>query len=126
MNKEKLNTELGYLEKLAAGLKTLKEEQFEYIDFVSEFDKENECGTVCCAWGWMPRFVPESGLLWEECGNMSESPEDFFYEIKPEEVWFMFYGDDPEENDSEKFGYGLVSTLPQVINRIEHVIKSYE
>ena len=65
MNLLKISEEIGWLKKLSKGLKTISQEEFSFNDFVSEFNSEHNCGTVCCAFGWMPRFVPESGAKWE-------------------------------------------------------------
>lgn len=46
---------------------TLKEEQFNYGNFIYEF--ENECGTVCCIAGWYPKWFPDSGLKWGKIGD---------------------------------------------------------
>lgn len=51
MNKERLIT-------LREFLKTLKQEQFEYNAIVSK--AEGNCGTTCCAIGWMPKIDPEN------------------------------------------------------------------
>ena len=61
---KKIEHEIGWLNKLVFGLRSLRESEFDYSEYVSE--TKNECGTVCCAFGWMPKFVPESGVKWEE------------------------------------------------------------
>lgn len=52
---------------------TIKEIEFNFIDYVSEFDTEKGCGTVCCLWGWEPKF----GVLpvtWQNVGSCGSSP----------------------------------------------------
>lgn len=116
--------------KLVVGLKTLKEEEFNYKSFVSRYDFKNICGTVCCAWGWVPKFAPESGIVWEiEEGTVSVNIVASDYKwitVKPRDVDFMFYGHYNNYNlhDSKRFGDGFQVTLKQVINRIEYIIKS--
>ena len=121
MNTEKVNEEIGWLKKLSEGLKTLNPEKFAYERFVTKYDYQTDCGTVCCAYGWMPRFVPESGVKWEHVieastfGNtrknihMSKVSSETFSEIQAIEnvttqhthrirgshlISFMFYGTD--------------------------------
>ena len=130
-NKMEKITDLELLKKLVAGLKTLEDSQFKYRPFVSQYDRKNECGTVCCAWGWMPKFVPESGVRWvlEADGDVSHHPSDVL-EIDGDLIDFMFYGYDfPTylgEHDFDLFGDDYDSTLEQVINRIEFVIEKLE
>ena len=72
--KNAIHIEISWLEKLVAGLKTLKPEEFKYDKFVTNYDDIDElCGTVCCAYGWMPRFVPEAGVNWSRLGMGYES-----------------------------------------------------
>lgn len=106
-----------------AGLKTLKEEEFDYSEFVTKF--KNGCGTVCCAWGWMPRFVPEAGVKWDESKPciINQDADNLFKVINNYDV--MFYGSN-KYADSKKFGHGWGASLPQVINRIEHIINIYK
>ena len=35
---------------------TIKEEEFDFSRFVSVYNKSKKCGTVCCLWGWEPKF----------------------------------------------------------------------
>lgn len=54
--------------------KTIKEKEFNFDSFVREF--KHDCGTVCCLWGWEPKF----GVLpvkWD-------FTKDLFISIKPE------------------------------------------
>ena len=71
-NKEYIKTEIDWLKKLTDGLETLSDKQFKYNEWVSAMVRvgtgtNDFCGTVCCAFGWMPKFVPESGVKW--CAN---------------------------------------------------------
>ena len=43
---------------LAKFLNTLQPKQFNFQNWVTEFDYGNSCGTVCCAVGWMPKIFP--------------------------------------------------------------------
>ena len=133
----KLKKELDWLQKLNDGLRTLKPEQFKYSQFISE--SHDDCGTVCCAYGWMPKFVPESGVKWELDDDyllINVTPHEKFKSIKPLLIYFMFYGHRPQTSefisffDNEDIDCGINSqdqnlycTLEQVINRIELVIK---
>ena len=66
-----MQKEIQWLEKLARGLETLEEHEFTYHEFT------NSCGTVRCAFGWMHRFVPESGVI----AKMEKYPINVFSEI---------------------------------------------
>ena len=91
---DELKKQLSWLEKLLNGLKTLTADEFDYNHYVSKFDKSNHCGTVCCAFGWMPRFVPESGVEWSNTSiwMYNGSPTTTFSEISWGFIRFMFYG----------------------------------
>jgi hypothetical protein len=52
LNKERLL-------KLAEFLEQLPSEDFNFNSFVEEYDVQNECGSVCCAIGWMPHVFPD-------------------------------------------------------------------
>ena len=43
--------------KIADFLEELPPEKFNFRDYVSE--SKNDCGTVCCAIGWLPKIFPE-------------------------------------------------------------------
>jgi hypothetical protein len=45
---------------------TIKPEEFRFNEFVSKFDKESGCGTMCCIAGWFPKYFPNSGFYWKE------------------------------------------------------------
>ena len=145
-NNSRFIVEVGYLKKLVEGLKSLDEKSFKYDSFISKFDDSTGCGTVCCAFGWMPRFVPEAGVMWSSVVQdgailkdiliMSHLPNDVFtdYRIRIYND-FMFYGAyiaDPTPDYSNKFGKPADGdnisriSLKQVIRRIEYVIKRME
>lgn len=52
MNKDRLL-------KLAEFLEQLPSESFDFSSFVDSYDQEKECGSVCCAIGWMPKVFPD-------------------------------------------------------------------
>jgi hypothetical protein len=59
MNKDKLL-------KLADFLTNLKPSEFDFSEIVGEFDYDNNCGTVCCAIGWLPVVFPEEAVWVDE------------------------------------------------------------
>ena len=89
---EKLIEEIRWLEKLSDGIRELKPEEFNYNHYVSKYVHEEDlCGTICCAYGWMPRLVPEANVKWEYgihdpygSVTMSKYPSDTFKEISKE------------------------------------------
>lgn len=138
----KLKEELNWVQKLADGLRTLKPKQFNYHDFITKYNED--CGTVCCAYGWMPKFVPEAGVRWEWCNGVFTDeyfsvnllPHEIFHLIDTDLQHFMFYGEKPSTYVFTSFvnnqdidcgingkDQNLYCTLEQVINRIELVIK---
>lgn len=36
--------------------RTIEEDQFYFGAFVNKYDAANNCGTICCLWGWEPKF----------------------------------------------------------------------
>ncbi len=55
------------LEEMKAALeryRTIKEEEFDFSYFVSNFDPLQKCGTICCLWGWEPRFGVLEEVKW--------------------------------------------------------------
>ena len=149
INSFELRKEIGWLNSLVVGLYTLTDKDFAYQSYVSKH--EDNCGTVCCAFGWMPKFVPESGVKWSipisDNASMSVNVYKAFntiYEIKEVEfISFMFCGgkyhheiekgllgaynsvkgaNNKQFSVTDAFGDGYDATLKQVINRIETVI----
>lgn len=64
--KKPLNEVLEILDGTIANMKTLKESEFDYSDFVSDFNLISQCGTVCCVAGWYPKWYPKSAFSWKE------------------------------------------------------------
>lgn len=52
MNIERLNKIAEFLDKLGP-------ENFDLQNFVTSFDIDNHCNSVCCAVGWFPAIFPE-------------------------------------------------------------------
>lgn len=50
--------------KTIAMLKKIPVHKWNYSAWISDYSVENKCGSVCCALGWYPKFIPESGLEW--------------------------------------------------------------
>jgi hypothetical protein len=57
------------LESALKKFKTIKEEEFNFEDFVSK--TENGCGTICCLAGWMPKLIPNAGLSYTTWGGLT-------------------------------------------------------
>lgn len=137
---EKL-TDSQILTKLVTGLKTLEPEEFNYDKFITKhkFDENNNiCGTVCCAWGWVHKFVPEIGvkIIFDKWNTPIISAEpSTILDLDIETIDFMFYDGNnlrfgyyknAEPNDLILFGSSHSNdlNLNHVINRIEYVIKN--
>lgn len=46
-------------------LYSLEPEEFNFNKWVSSYDMKNNCARVCDIAGWYPKYVPESGLFWD-------------------------------------------------------------
>lgn len=104
-------TQVEKLELILEKIKTLKPKQFNFAHFVSDYDEENGCGTVCCIVGWFPKFFPKSGFKWKDGELRSE-----IYETKRTEgiqqhlcqllnlplVWveYLFFGYSKKPNNN--------------------------
>lgn len=56
------------LNKLADFLDTLPNKKFDFDWVVGDYDRELQCGSVCCAMGWTPRVFPKL-VEWFEHDN---------------------------------------------------------
>lgn len=59
------DTMLRRLIKISSFLKTLPPDKFNYAYTVTKWDKEHNCGAVCCAVDWMPMILPED-FKWDD------------------------------------------------------------
>ena len=89
-DKQETIKELEYLRTL---WNEIKEEQFRFDKFVSIYNREAHCGTVCCLFGWMPKLAPEYDVVWMDNNeiHLSAIPSDVFnwpYEL----IESLFYG----------------------------------
>ena len=126
VDKAKLDIEIGWLEKLSSGLKTLEDKDFKYDRFISKYDRKNDCGTVCCAFGWMPRFVPETDVKWiRGSSTMNASTDNTFQNISKAKIL----------NDSDGMRFDGTSLIRFMFfgldafvcyNNINSIRKSYE
>lgn len=84
------------LEPLYTFLEKMDNEKFYFGDFVSEFDEKKECGTVCCALGWMPAIDP-TNFYWDGVGlemtkEESEHPGfNNYFNLSEDSVDHLFY-----------------------------------
>ena len=123
------------LEIILEKVKTLKEEQFRFEEWITEFDEEKSCGTVCCIVGWMPQWFPNCGIKYMyEYGYLELCVEDEIdsYErimshlstllgIPLNVVEYLFAGKQKPSEDLPKLN--LNSSLSAVIEAWEKTIK---
>ena len=81
--------------KLADFLDTLKRKQFDYSDYVTEYDYKNKCGTVCCAIGWCPAVFPEDwrwrrGVFVNSVGTKNGSTRHDWFGLSLSEFEYLF------------------------------------
>ena len=121
---------IDLLEVVLADLKTRNENSFDYHEFVGKFDAINNCASMSCVAGDLPRIFPND-WAWEIHCNINVSIRfiqsttgDFdldicsFFEINNAISYALFYG------------AGLLyiqpiclsSRLPEVINHWENII----
>jgi hypothetical protein len=58
--------------------KTIKHEEFSFRRFISNYDANTKCGTVCCLWGWEPKFGVLEGVNWINREDITEYPVSYF------------------------------------------------
>lgn len=56
MSKEKV---LAEIKEFREAFNKIKPDQFEFRTYVSEFNEDMTCGTICCLWGWIPAIAPD-------------------------------------------------------------------
>jgi hypothetical protein len=77
MSKEKV---LAEIKEFREAFNKIKPDQFEFDTYVSKFNDDLTCGTICCLWGWIPQIAPEIAerydLYYDPKGaiNLSQSP----------------------------------------------------
>ncbi len=121
---------------LRANIDTLKEEEFNYSQFVTKFDKKNNCGTVCCIAGHLPRWYPKQ---WKWHGSdkyptLKKNEVEFyrtridlctFFETNSDIILALFYGYPIDElkiklmRDDEMQN----ARLPEIKERFDKVIE---
>lgn len=112
-------------------LKTLKPKEFDFSSFVTEFDRENGCGTVCCVVGWFPKWFPNSGLIWKnddlECVNEKEEIKEHLVnllQLPYSWIEYLFFGKERPVKDVPMLSYN--SKLKTLINAYEKTIEYLE
>lgn len=82
-------------------LQNLPKESFNYEKFVTKFDFQNACGSVCCWAGWYPLWYAKYSFSWVEGGDFFVSANDClntrkclvdFHGLKDEVIENLFYG----------------------------------
>jgi hypothetical protein len=135
------NKILKKLKDTLSHMKELREEQFDYSQYISEFDIENKCGTVCCVAGWLPIWFPKDFKFGKTlcCGDVVFIPEpkqpyigdiqvylSEYYEIDNKIIRMLFYGENVTKNVEVILENDLNNTLPNVIKIWEKVIELIE
>lgn len=117
----------------------LKTGEFAYQHFVTSYDPENLCGTVCCIMGWYPKYFPESGLDWEINDNKTDlsmswkngDPDDVlakYHGVSDDVIQAIFYCDvlpDVGGNHMEQIDL-KDAVLADAIERVEKLIELIE
>jgi len=92
MSKKKVLLEI---KEFREAFNTIKPEQFYFGAFVNEYNKERNCGTICCLWGWIPQIAPEIAARYNlyydsaKRTDMSESPDILSWPINIKK--YLFY-----------------------------------
>ena len=105
---------LGVARDLLRYAKQLDASQFNFSDWVTEFDSENHCGTVCCLVGHLPNMDPEE--FWYETIH-----DTAFVRAGSGLVCYSVLGDHIHLHEAVFLGeWSLIQ--PEVIERYELVI----
>lgn len=92
--------------------KTIKPKDFNFRWFVSEYDEENKCGTICCLWGWEPKFGVLKDVKWSDPDMEVATYPDCYLSWGSEIIESLYYPD---------MGNGLTQDSP-----IEEVLSHWE
>jgi len=122
---------LSRLKKTIDLSKTLKDEQFDYGNLVTEFDYENVCGTVCCIAGHYPNWGIE-GFYYQKSFfgiTLNNTELSYYHGLSGYLIRVLFYGNnynatftDSLPNHKDLSDY----SLQDVIKRFETVYKLLE
>ena len=114
-----------------AKLLVLEPEKFNYRHWVSEFDKRQNCGTVCCVAGWYPAWFPEAGLVWKlREGKLGLLPTTKrfvddqlvnYHNLDYDVIDCLFYGAELNARKLYIPEVGMAASLEVVINRFKEV-----
>lgn len=103
MNKDRLL-------KLVDFLNNLDEDKFDFEEIVGDYNNELNCGTLCCAIGWLPRVFPNL-VEWSNDASdrlrcVEEEIEEGFqdvaenvFDLCPHEVSYLFV---PNTNQAQR------------------------
>lgn len=56
--------------RLASFLEALPNRKFNIYDWVRQKNRTGDCGSVCCAIGWLPVVFPRQWKYRQECGSL--------------------------------------------------------
>lgn len=103
--------------------------QFKFSDYVTEYDRINNCGSVCCIVGWFPKLFPKAGIIWgsrsldlvdKKDGDIKKHLCELL-QCSLDLVDYLFYG----KNFTRDFHYiDSNSNYNQIVSAWEHVINS--
>lgn len=122
---------LDNMDKLIKFLKTLKENQFNFREVVSDSqldEEDNICGTVCCAVGWFPAIFKE--VKWDIFGiNMGGGLDDFpgiaevILGIEEDVSEYLFTPYDQYKVHTDLVQCGKEATALEVVAMLEHFVQ---
>lgn len=124
------------LQKILDKIETLQPEEFNFSSYVTKFDKEHQCGTVCCVLGWFPKWFPKSGIKWKTDGSLYSETGNIYSQLQKltgcsdDVIEYLFYGkmfeilqQEHKENIPKLSSH---SNLEEVKNAFKYIINCYE
>ena len=124
-------------------MKGLREDEFEYDQFVTDFNTDDNCGTVCCVAGWLPKWFSKD-FKWIRQEDFTNGKFDYFPELRNSgcnlpstqlEVFFgleegyistLFYGSPLIINHKVVMDNSIGNNLSEVIALWERTIELIE
>lgn len=77
----------------------IKPNKFYFGRFVTEFNRDRTCGTVCCLWGWIPQIAPDIArryMIYYDFFKITDISVDPMILKWPRKIiYYLFY---PEKN----------------------------
>lgn len=123
------------LEKILGKVKQLQPHEFDFSKYITKFDFENKCGTVCCVLGYFPKWFPNCGVAYNTKDRICtlEGLNDdvgfithlsLLIGISRDWIEYLFYAEQCQEEGFPKLRAD--SSLEEVTRALELVIEYFK